>query len=322
MNALPPEADWDQAPGLLDGAKNLTLTAEQCDLEYWLTAVAQGTLLGRARTGHTDQAATPDHMRVDGPLREALMLELGFRSVAEEKATRILSHYVANAPRVVEMEFFATQLIDEARHAMVFRNHLTELGVPRDELLDTIARMSATYTAEVLDPVEEFALRVVRDENDFMGGVAVFTIVIEGVLAPAAELSERKWDRLDPAAGEIARGAAIDEIRHLTVGSSVLRGHLIDHPEYRERLAEILAMGRKLWDELPDRKYVLHRENLFQEGMFDHRDLLADYEVWPGQLLLETTPEQRYDIAETWTDEMAAERMKYMGIDAALFGTD
>lgn len=314
---VPPEADWDQAPGLLTGAKTLELTAQQCDLGYWLSAVAQGTLRGRAVTGHAG-AAVPDFMREPGPLREALILELGQRSVAEDKATRILAHYVAGAPGTPELEFYATQLIDEARHSKVFRDHLVELGVPAAELHSTIAGLARDYTREVLDPVEEFAVRIVRDEGDFIGGVAVFTIVIEGVLAPAAELSERKWDRLDPAAAEIARGAAIDEIRHLTVGSSLIRDHLVRHPEYRPRLMEILVQGRKLWDEVPDRKYVMHREELFQQGMKEQAALLRDYEVWPGRLLLDTFAEERYDTAERWTDEMAESRLAYMDLTDAL----
>lgn len=315
---IPVETGWETAPGLLDGAKTLTLTAEQCNLAYWLRGVAQGTLLGRAETGYDATALTPDHMREPGPLRDALILELGFRSVAEEKATRILAHYVANAPGVPELEFYATQLIDEARHSRVFRQHLVDLGIPQDRLLPYIDEISAEYTAQVLDPVERFALKVARDDADFPGAVAVFAIIIEGVLAPAAELSERKWDRLDPAASQIARGAAIDEIRHLTVGSSIIREHLLAHPEYRPRLAEILRAGRALWDEIPDRPFVMHREELFQQGMAEHRQLLAGYEVWPGQPILETTPQQRYDIAEQWTDEMAAVRMAYMGIEDEL----
>lgn len=314
----PPEADWESAPGLLDGAMGLVLTADQCNLRYWLGAVAQGTLLGRVETGHAEQATTPEYMKEPGPLRDALILELGYRSVAEDKATRILSHYVANAPGVPELEFFATQLIDEARHAMVFRNHLVEMGIPADELHATIADLAAGYTRDVLDPVEEFTLRTVRDEGDFIGGVAIFTIVIEGVLAPAAELSERKWDRLDPAASEIARGATIDEIRHLTVGSSIIREYLIQHPEYRPRLMDILRAGRRMWDEVPDRKYVIHREELFQEGMRAHADVVGDYEIWPGRRMLDTTPDERYDTAEAWTDAMAEVRMKYMGLEDAL----
>ncbi|MBB1244473.1 VlmB-like protein [Streptomyces durbertensis] len=316
--AIADEADFDTAPGLLDGAKTLELTAERCDLAYWFTEVAQGTLRGRGATGHTADAVVPDFMKKPGPLREAMVLELGYRSLAEEIATRLLAHYVDRAPGVPELEFYATQMIDEARHARVFRNHLAELGMPRDTLVADIAAMSADYRRRVLDPVEAFTLDIVRDQGDFAGGVAVFTIVIEGVLAPAAELSERKWDRLDPAAAELSRTAAIDEIRHLAVGSSILRDHLVAHPEYRPRLLEILHAGRKLWDEVPDREFVIHREELFQQGMEQHADVVGDYELWPGRRMLDTTPEERYDTAERWTDEMAEVRMAYMGLEDAV----
>lgn len=316
--STPIEADWDTAPGLMEGAMTLTLTPEHCDLAYWLEHVAQGTIADRARTGHTEAEATPEHMRRPGPLRDSLILELACRSVAEERATRVLAQYVAEAPDVTGFEFYATQLLDEARHAMVFRKHLLELGVPAERLAEVVARESADYTREIVDPILDFALQAVRDEHDFVGGVAVFTIVIEGVLAPAAELSERKWNVLDPAAGAIARGASIDEIRHLAVGSSIVRDHLIAHPEYRPRLMDILTRGRALWDTIPDREYVLHREELFQMGLESHAELVEGYEAWPGRLLAETSPEERYDLAEAWTDEMAKARMAYMGVDSAV----
>lgn len=317
-HSVPREADFDLAPNLLDGAMNLTMTARDCDLPYWLTAVAQGTLVGRATTGHAVAAATPEFMREPGPLREALILELGWRSIAEERATRALSYLVAEAPGIPEMDFFATQVLDEARHSMVFRNHLVELGVPAERLHETIAEISADYIAEVLTPIEEFVVRLIRDEGDFVGAVAAFTIVSEGALAPAAELSERKWNRLDPAAGEIARGAGIDEIRHLTVGSSIVRDHLVRHPGYRSRVMDIVRAGRRIWDEVPVLKYVLRREELFQVGMREHTDLLAGYELFPGCPLLETTPTERYDIAERWTDEMAEARLRYMDLAEAV----
>ncbi|MEV7727395.1 VlmB-like protein [Streptomyces sp. NPDC087917] len=316
VSQIPVEADWDRAPNLLDGAQEMTLTAEECDLGYWLSAVAQGTLRGRAEAGH--DAVTPDHMREEGPLREALVLELGNRSLAETRAVEVLSHYVIGSPGVVEQEFFATQVIDEARHAMIFRKHLVDLGVPEAGLLGFIKEQGTDYTRRVLNPIAEFATGVVRDEGDFIGAVAVFTIVIEGVLAPAAELSERKWTLLDPAAAEIARGASIDEIRHLTVGSSIVREHLARNPSYRPRLIELIRRGRRLWDELPSEEFVLEREELFQQGMGAHRELLEGYEVFPGCRLLETTPKQRYDLAEQWTDDMAEVRLPYMGIPEAV----
>ncbi|MFB7501963.1 VlmB-like protein [Streptomyces broussonetiae] len=309
-----PEADWDKAPGLLDGAKELTLGPAECDLAYWITSVAQGTLRERGVSGHHDNAVVPDFLKEPGPLREALILEFGFRALSEEFATRILGRYVTIAPGIPEMEFYATQLLDEARHARVFRNHLVELGHPAATLLDDIDDMAADYRRRVLEPVLEFTEDIVVAKSDFPGGVAVFAIVIEGVLAPAAELSERKWTPLSPATGEISRGTAIDEIRHLTVASTILRDHVAAHPEYRPRLLEILQAGARLWDEVPDREFVLPREELFQKGMQQHADLIGDYEVWPGVRMLDTTPEQRYDMAERWTDEMAEARMAYMGL--------
>lgn len=317
-HGIAPETDFDTAPGLLDGAKDLTLTAEQCDLPYWLANVAQGTLRGRTVSGHRDTARIPDFMREPGPLREAIVLELGQRSLAEEIATRLLAHYVATAPGVPELEFYATQLLDEARHSRIFRHHLVELGLPEKTLLSDIEEGCADYRRRVLEPVADFTLDVVRDRADFAGGVAVFTIVIEGVLAPAAELSERKWEVLDPAASELSRTAAIDEIRHLTVGSSLIRAHLLDHPEYRPRLIEILRAGRHLWDTVPDREFVMHREELFQQGMAEQAETVGDTEIWPGTRLLDTTPESRYDTAERWTEEMATARMRYMGLDDAV----
>jgi hypothetical protein len=98
------------------------------------------------------------------------------------------------------------------------------------------------------------------------------------------------------------------------VASTILRDHVVEHPEYKPRLLEILRAGVKLWDEIPDREFVIHREELFQEGMGRHADLIGDYEIWPGVRLLDTTAEQRYDMAERWTDEMAEVRMAYMGL--------
>ena len=137
----PYETDMLQAPGLVEGVLHLELTAEKCNIDYWLAAVPQGTLKGQVH-GHAPEARVPPHMLLPGPLREALIDELAFRSIAEEKATRAISYLVASAPDIDSMEFFATQLIDEARHSRVFRGHLLDLGVPESELFATIERIS------------------------------------------------------------------------------------------------------------------------------------------------------------------------------------
>jgi hypothetical protein len=318
VDTTPAEADLDRAPGLLEGAMSLELslelTPQTCTVEYWLGAVAQGTLRGLVHRGHRPETPVPAWMREPGPLRDALVEEFAFRSIAEEKATRALSYLVLHAPDVDTMEFFATQLIDEARHSSVFRGHLLELGVPEEELAATIERVAGSDRDAVLVPLEEFGLKLGRDDADFIGGVIVLTVLVEGVLAPAAELSERKWRLLDPAAAEIERAAGVDEIRHLTVGSSVVKQHLAAHPEDLPRLQELIDRGRAMWAGLPVLDVILRRERLFQEGMQQLADVIGDYEVAPGVRLLDTTPDDRLLMAATWSQEMQDSRLAYMGL--------
>jgi hypothetical protein len=314
---IPREADWLEAPTLIEGASRLELTPRDCDLDYWLTAVAQGTLRGMVR-GHSPTARVPEYMIKPGPLRSAIMSEMAFRTISEEKATRAIAHIAANAPDIHSMEFYTTQMIDEARHSRVFRGHLLELGVPEDELWATVEEISGADARAVLEPLEAWALPMIRDQRDFIAGAVILTIIVEGVLAPAAELSERKWRLLDPAAAEIERGANIDEIRHLTVGGSVVRQYLLDHPEEKRRVLDIIVQGRELWTRVPTFDVIFKRETNFQLGMEQHADIVGDYEIWPGRRLIDTTAEERLGAAQTWSMEMQDNRLRYMGLEEAI----
>jgi hypothetical protein len=313
-SVIPVEADLDRAPGLLDGASSLELTPQMCNLEYWLGTVAQGTLRGLVHGGHRAEVATPGWMRDPGPLRQALIEEFAFRSIAEEKATRALSYLVLHAPDIDTMEFFATQLIDEARHSSVFRGHLLELGVAKDELHATIERVAGEDREKVLVPLEDFGLPLGRDAGDFIGGVCVLTVLVEGVLAPTAELSELKWRLLDPAAAEIERAAGIDEIRHLAVGSAVIGQYLQANPDELPRLKDLIERGRALWGRLPVLDMILRREKLFQEGMQQLAHIVGDYELAPGKRLIDSTPEDRLMMAATWSMELQDSRLASMGL--------
>lgn len=317
MTVIPAEVDWNQAPNLLDGAMNLELTPQQCNLRYWLNAVPSGTLQGRP-DGHDPALTVPDFMTRPGPLYDALTQEYAFRSMAEDKAARGLAYLVPIAPDSDSMEFYVTQVMDEARHAMVFRNHLISLGTPAERLNEALEEFGGADRKAILEPLEEYALRVMRDDQDFLGGVVMITIIIEGALAPAAELSERKWRPIDPAASEIDRGAAIDEIRHLTVGAAIAKQWLIEHPEDKPRVLDMIQKGMGLWGELPVHDMVARREALFQEGMTEHADLIGDYEIWPGRRLIDTTPDERQGAADRWSQEMRDTRLRYMGLEEAL----
>jgi 1,2-phenylacetyl-CoA epoxidase catalytic subunit len=220
---------------------------------------------------------------------------------------------VLHAPDVDTLEFFATQLIDEARHASVFRGHLLELGVPRDELAATIEQAAGEDREKILVPLENFGLPL-GPVGDFIGGVCVLTVLVEGVLAPAAELSELKWRRLDPAAAEIERAAGIDEIRHLTVGSAIIKQYLQANPGELPRLKDLIERGRALWGGLPVLDMILRREKLFSEGLQQMAHVVGDYELAPGQRLVDSTPEDRLMMAATWSLEMQDSRLSAMGL--------
>lgn len=311
MDITSREANWDDAPDLIEGVCQLQLTPAACHLDYWLTAVAQGTLQG-LKHGHLPDARIPAYMMEPGPLRLAIMNEFAFRTIAEEKATRAITYLIANAPDLESLEFFATQLIDEARHSRVFRGHLLELGVPEADLFSTIEEISGEDSRRILEPLEAFALPMIRDQRDFIAGVVILTILVEGVLAPSAQLSERKWRLLDPAAAQIERGANIDEIRHLTVGSAVVRQYLLAHPQEKTRVRDIINQGRALWAQLPTEEVIMKRELYFQEGLEQQAKVVGDYEIWEGKRLIDSTPEDRLIAAHTWSLEMQESRLRYM----------
>ncbi|MEV6975312.1 VlmB-like protein [Kitasatospora sp. NPDC093806] len=307
---LPAEVDLRTAPGVLEGARDLELTPERCDLPYWFDHVAGG-MLRQLRDGTIPDPEPTAAVLTPGPLREALVTEFAFRHLAEAKATRALTQLVFHAPDEACLEFFSTQLIDEARHARAFRDHLLRLGVPAGELAATVRKYAAEDGAAVLDPLEKFGLGVL-DTGDFHGGVLVLTVLVEGVLAPAAELSERKWRRFDPAAALIERAANVDEIRHLAVGSAVIRRLLTEQPGQRQRLLDVLGRGHELWQRLPMADLLLRRETLFQQGLAEHAALAEGYQVWPDRLLLDTTAQERMAAAELWSHETQQSRLAYM----------
>ncbi|MFG3422958.1 hypothetical protein [Micromonospora sp. NPDC048063] len=310
-------ADWDQASSLFDGAEGIRLTARDCDLRYWFANVPQRTLRGNI-VGYPPELVTPDFLHEPGPLRDALIQEVAFRALAEERAARAIGHIVACAPDSATAEFYATQLVDETRHAMIFRNHLRNLGIDERDVAAVIAEQTAHDKATILDPLEEYGMPIVREQQDFVGGVVLLTILVEGFLAPSFELSERKWRPLDPRMADMEKGAAIDEVRHLAVGTSIIREHVQRHPDEKERLVELIRDGMRLWEQLPVSDQLTRWENWFQEGIAPHLDSIGDYEVWDGRRLVDTTPEERIQKAVEVTSIVHSTRLTDMGLGRAL----
>jgi hypothetical protein len=312
---IPAEADWDQAPNLLEGATTIELSPYECDMEYWLKAVPQGSWQGLVR-GRRPESTVPDYLLEDGPLRDNLMEECAFRALTEDAATKACARVTAAATDVAGMEFYATQTLDEARHSQTFRCHLLDLGVPQDELLTTMERISGPDRDRIVGPMWEWGLGAFQDK--FINGVVIVTIVLEGVLAPTTELSERKWKPLSPAMADISRGACVDELRHLAVGSWFVRQHLLEHPEDKPEILELVIEGRRFWSELPTAEVIYKRELLYNEAIQPLGHVLGDYEIAPGRKLRETTAEERLAMALDWSKEIQESRLEYMGLPEAI----
>lgn len=316
FDEVPREAiDWDAAPGVLEGATTYELRPEQCDIEFWLKEVAQGPLVGLVN-GRRPESEVPEFLRQDGPLRDNLIREFAFRSETERAATWSCALITAAARDVAGMEFYATQTIDEARHAQTFRHHLVDLGVPEEELMATVERVAGEDARRIVDPVWDWG--VPRFSGNYIKGVVIVTILLEGVLAPTTELSEHKWRPISPATADIERGACVDEIRHLTVGSWVIRDHVEKHPEEKQELIDLIVEGREVWQSLPVPEIIYEREQQYQEGIESVADHIGDAEIVPGMRLVDSTPEDRLKMAVGWAQEVQESRLTYMGLEEAI----
>jgi hypothetical protein len=310
-----PEADWYHAPTVMESVETVRLPAEHCGLNYWYRNVA--SVAAKLRNGHQPDVLTPEHMLEPGGFREALLREFAFRAIAEEKAARAIGKIVAAAPNAVEMNFYATQVIDEARHAEAFKAHIGEI-VGASNVDATVETYSRDGRAKILDPLEDYALNEMQGSYAYLIGVATLTILVEGVLAPTGELSERKWACIDPAAASVERGASIDEVRHLAVGSEIIKNAVHQSPAAASAVADVVARGLQYWTQLPVIDEMRRREELFQEGMDsagrDVATVLADYECWPGTLLRNTTCDVRINKALEWSVHAQSVRLEYMGV--------
>ena len=280
------------------------LGPEDCDLDRWMSEVAAQPA--------SSAGQPPAHMLEEAPLRHALLAEFAFQAIAEDKATRALSTLIPMAPDTPCLEFYTSQLMDEARHRRMYRTHMVKLGIPEDRLDQVIEEYAGAAAESVLAPVERYGFSDMAEHQDFYRGVLIVTVLVEGVIAPVTELSELKWRLLDPGAAQVQLTANRDEARHLAVGSTIIRRHLSSRPDLKEPLREMVRTGRQMWQDLPMSDLQLMLEQVFQEGMEKNEEIVGYYEIWPGRRMLDTTPEERTEIGQQWSQQIQDERLEYM----------
>lgn len=308
-------ADWDDAPGVIEGALEIELSPQDCDIEFWVQKVAQGTLDGLVH-GRRPDSTVPDFLLEDGPLRTTLIEECAFRSISEWYATKACGLTSAAGETSDQVEFFATQCLDEARHSYTFRHHLVDLGVPEEKLAETVEQVAGANADRILRPTWDWGVKAYA--SDFAAGVVIITVLLEGVLAPTTELAERKWKAISPATADIERGACVDEVRHLAVGSWFIKDHLARNPDDKQRILDLIVEGREFWASLPVPELIMQRETLFQEGIEQLGDLIGDEELVEGRRLVDTTVEERLTMALEWSQEVQDARLRYMGLENAI----
>jgi ribonucleoside-diphosphate reductase beta chain len=194
--------------------------------------------------------------------KERLLWTLAAFYVAEQRVAATLTPYVAAAPKLEQKIFLATQCVDESRHAMFFDRWFQEVVAAGDEELGQRLRSSRQWVGPGFAPLFDVYLEDItsdlRDHPDdirrFAKAIAVYHIIIEGVLALTGQKFILAWARdnqLLPGFRAGFTAVARDESRHVSFGARVMQDLLAEDPSLigpiHEGLREALRLGTALY---------------------------------------------------------------------------
>jgi ribonucleoside-diphosphate reductase beta chain len=199
---------------------------------------------------------------LDDSYKERLLWTLASFYVAEQRVAATLTPYVTAAPLPEQKIFLATQCVDEARHAVFFDRWFDEVVSTGDPDLERRLKSSRKWVgpgfAPLFDEYLESVSQTLRDRPDdlaaFAKAVAVYHIVIEGVLALTGQKFILAWARnRDILPGFRAGFTAVarDESRHVAFGARVIRDLVAQDPgliePIHEGMTESLRLGTWLY---------------------------------------------------------------------------
>jgi ribonucleoside-diphosphate reductase beta chain len=161
--------------------------------------------------------------------------------IGEQSVTDTLSPILHAAPQEDERIFLATQIADEARHAVFFQRFFDEvldvhgglgaaLKAVSPEATSGFRKIFENHLAEAVDVVR----RKPHDRKAWVEGVVTYHIVIEGYLALTGQRSLLQFFRavgLMPGFYTGFTAVARDESRHVGFGVMALRRRVREDPE-------------------------------------------------------------------------------------------
>lgn len=189
-----------------------------------------------------------DWHELDPKLQTYLRWALSQFFQGEHAVTVSLAPFVDAAPRPEQQVFLATQIVDEARHAVLFQRVFDEVvGLGTGSLAAGLEAIAADVTPGfrllfdgVLAEATE-ALRRDRSLPALVRGITVYHLLVEGTVALAGQRHILDWLRradVLPGFRDGFTSVTRDESRHVAFGVLFLRDAIAEHGGHADLVRE------------------------------------------------------------------------------------
>ena len=196
-----------------------------------------------------------DWANIPPPVRSTLKTTMTLFFVGEQIVTDTLAPVLHAAPREDERIFLATQVADEARHAVFFDRYFAEVleheGGIHAAMVNFGPAARKGYQEVFYHALPEAIDRCRLDPKDsvaFVEAVVVYHLIIEGYLALGGQRTTlRLLRKIGILPGFVSGFTAVarDESRHIGFGVLALRRRVLENPE----VGRVIA--RKVQELLP-----------------------------------------------------------------------
>jgi hypothetical protein len=203
-----------------------------------------------------------DWLSLDADHQERLLWTLASFYVAEQRVAATLTPYLTAAPTSDQRIFLTTQCVDETRHAIFFDRWFQEVIAAGDGDISRRLSSSRQWIGPGFGPLFDDYLENVTSElrnrpadtGLFAKAIAVYHLVIEGVLALTGQKFILEWARNNDLLPGFRAGftaVARDESRHVAFGARVVKDLLDADPgliaPIHEGIRETLKLGTWLY---------------------------------------------------------------------------